>query len=67
MVGFQTRMKWGEQQRIFRKIPGLENAEFVRLGSMHRNTYLCSPKLLQDGLKLKSMPGIHFAGQITGC
>lgn len=67
MVGFQTRMKWGEQQRIFRKIPGLENVEFVRLGSMHRNTYLCSPKLLQEGLELKSLPGIHFAGQITGC
>lgn len=67
MVGFQTRMKWGEQQRIFRTIPGLENAEFLRLGSMHRNTYLCSPKLLHKGLELKSLPGIHFAGQITGC
>lgn len=67
MVGFQTRMKWGEQQRIFRKISGLENAEFVRLGSMHRNTYLCSPRLLHEGLELKSLPGIHFAGQITGC
>lgn len=67
MVGFQTRLKWGEQQRIFRKIPGLENVEFVRLGSMHRNTYICSPKLLHEGLELKSLPGIHFVGQITGC
>jgi methylenetetrahydrofolate--tRNA-(uracil-5-)-methyltransferase len=67
LVGFQTRMKWGDQKRIFRTIPGLENAEFVRFGSMHRNTYLCSPKLLKQGLELKSMPGIHFAGQITGC
>lgn len=67
MVGFQTRMKWGEQTRIFRTIPGLENAEFVRLGSMHRNTYLCSPVLLGPGMELKSLSGIHFAGQITGC
>lgn len=67
MVGFQTRMKWGEQKRIFRKIPGLENAEFVRFGSMHRNTYLCSPILLGEGLELKNFPGLHFAGQITGC
>lgn len=67
MVGFQTRMKWGEQKRIFRTIPGLENAEFVRFGSMHRNTYLCSPVLLGDGLELKNFPGLHFAGQITGC
>lgn len=67
MVGFQTRMKWGEQTRIFRTIPGLENAEFVRLGSMHRNTYLCSPVLLGSGMELKSFAGLHFAGQITGC
>lgn len=67
MVGFQTRMKWGEQQRIFRMIPGLETAEFVRLGSMHRNTYLCSPVLLREGMELKNLSGLHFAGQITGC
>lgn len=67
MVGFQTRMKWGEQKRIFRMIPGLEEAEFVRMGSMHRNTYLCSPLTLGPGLELKSRSRIHFAGQITGC
>jgi len=67
MVGFQTRMRYPEQLRIFRMIPGLETADFVRLGSMHRNTYLCSPKLLQDGLELQSLPNLHFSGQITGC
>lgn len=67
MVGFQTRMKWGEQQRVFRTIPGLERAEFVRMGSMHRNTYVCSPLVLGDAMELKSRPGIHLAGQITGC
>jgi len=67
MVGFQSRMKWGEQKRIFQMIPGLEKAEFVRFGSMHRNTYICSPVVLQTGMELKSLPGIHFAGQITGC
>ena len=67
MVGFQTRMKWGEQKRIFKKIPGLEKAEFHRMGAMHRNTYLCSPKVLDKILELKSKPGIHFAGQISGC
>lgn len=67
MVGFQTRMRYPEQSRIFRMIPGLEKAEFVRLGSMHRNTYLCSPLVLKEGLELKSQPQLHFAGQITGC
>ena len=67
MVGFQTRMKWGEQKRLFKMIPGLENAEFVRMGSMHRNTYLCSPILLKTGMELKNFPRVHFAGQITGC
>lgn len=67
MVGFQTRMKWGEQKRIFRMIPGLENAEFVRMGAMHRNTYICSPVVLQGLLQLKENPRVHFAGQITGC
>ncbi len=66
MVGFQTRLKWGEQQRVFRLIPGLENAEFVRYGVMHRNTYICSPRLLDKGLMMKSQPGLFMAGQITG-
>ena len=67
MVGFQTRMKYPEQKRIFSKIPGLEKAEFERMGSMHRNTYLCSPKVLHEGFEFKSLPGLHFAGQMTGC
>lgn len=66
LVGFQTRLKWGEQERVFRMIPGLENAEFLRFGVMHRNTYLNSPRLLQADLQLKSHPGLFFAGQITG-
>jgi methylenetetrahydrofolate--tRNA-(uracil-5-)-methyltransferase len=66
MVGFQTRMKWGEQARIFRMIPGLEKAEFVRFGVMHRNTYIHSPTLLTRNLALRSDPRIRFAGQITG-
>ncbi|MCI5071503.1 methylenetetrahydrofolate--tRNA-(uracil(54)-C(5))-methyltransferase (FADH(2)-oxidizing) TrmFO [bacterium] len=66
MVGFQTRMKWGEQKRIFKKIPGLQDAEFVRMGSLHRNTYIDSPNLLNDRLQLKSHENIYFAGQITG-
>lgn len=66
LVGFQTRMKWGEQKRIFRMIPGLEKAEFVRLGSMHRNTYLNSPNLLNKDLSLKSDTSVFIAGQITG-
>ena len=67
MVGFQTKLKYGEQTRILRMIPGLENAEFARLGGLHRNTYLDSPKLLDPLLRLKSRPDIRFAGQITGC
>jgi methylenetetrahydrofolate--tRNA-(uracil-5-)-methyltransferase len=67
MVGFQTKLKHGEQARIFRMIPGLENAEFARLGGLHRNTYLDSPRLLDSTLQLKSRPGLRFAGQITGC
>jgi methylenetetrahydrofolate--tRNA-(uracil-5-)-methyltransferase len=66
LVGCQTRMKWGEQKRVFRLIPGLENAEFVRYGVMHRNTYIHSPTLLEPTLQLRSEPGIFFAGQITG-
>lgn len=66
LVGFQTHLKWGEQKRIFSMIPGLENAEFVRFGVMHRNTYINSPEVLNDKLKLKNNPNISFAGQITG-
>jgi methylenetetrahydrofolate--tRNA-(uracil-5-)-methyltransferase len=67
IVGFQTKLKYGEQQRIFKMIPGLENAEFARLGGIHRNTFLNSPKLLDATLRLKAQPHIRFAGQITGC
>lgn len=67
MVGFQTKLKYGEQIRIFRTIPGLENAEFARLGGLHRNTYLNSPLLLDETLRLKKLPRLRFAGQITGC
>jgi methylenetetrahydrofolate--tRNA-(uracil-5-)-methyltransferase len=67
MVGFQTKLKHGEQVRIFRTIPGLEQAEFARLGGIHRNTFLDSPKLLDGTLRLKAMPRLRFAGQITGC
>jgi methylenetetrahydrofolate--tRNA-(uracil-5-)-methyltransferase len=67
MVGFQTKLKYGEQSRIFRTIPGLEKAEFARLGGMHRNTYLNSPRLLDSRLRLKAAPRLRFAGQITGC
>jgi methylenetetrahydrofolate--tRNA-(uracil-5-)-methyltransferase len=67
MVGFQTKLKYGEQARIFRMIPGLENVEFARLGGIHRNTFINSPKLLDETLRLKSMPRLRFAGQITGC
>jgi len=66
MVGFQTKLRHGEQARIFRMIPGLGGAEFARLGGLHRNTFLNSPKLLDDTLRLKAMPRLRFAGQITG-
>lgn len=67
MVGFQTKLKHAEQVRIFRTIPGLQNAEFARLGGLHRNTFLRSPELLDPTLRLKSRPNVRFAGQITGC
>jgi methylenetetrahydrofolate--tRNA-(uracil-5-)-methyltransferase len=67
MVGFQTKMKYAEQTRVFRMIPGLENAEFARLGGLHRNTFINSPRLLDSSLRLKIQPRIRFAGQITGC
>jgi len=67
MVGFQTKLKYADQVRVFRTIPGLQNAEFARLGGLHRNTFIQSPKLLDGTLRLKSRPNIRFAGQITGC
>src|SRR5215813_8411220 len=67
MVGFQTKLKHGEQVRIFRTLPGLEHAEFARLGGLHRNTFLNSPKLLDPLLRLNAMKRLRFAGQITGC
>ena len=67
MVGFQTKLKHGEQVRIFRTIPGLEKAEFARLGGIHRNSFINSPKLLDGELRLRSKPNIRFAGQLTGC
>ena len=66
MVGFQTHLKWGEQKRVFSMIPALRNAEFVRYGVMHRNTYLNSPGLLDRYYRLRSQPRIRFAGQMTG-
>lgn len=66
MVGFQTKLKWPEQERIFRLIPGLEKAKFLRFGSMHRNTYIHAPSLLRETLQLKKEERIFFAGQITG-
>lgn len=67
IVGFQTKLKHSEQVRLFRTIPGLQNAEFARLGGLHRNTFIRSPELLDETLRLKSHPNIRFAGQITGC
>jgi methylenetetrahydrofolate--tRNA-(uracil-5-)-methyltransferase len=66
LVGFQTKLKYPEQQRVFRMIPGLERAEFLRLGSIHRNTYVDAPAVLTDELELKGRPGVFLAGQITG-
>lgn len=67
MVGFQTKMKYGEQTRVLKMIPGLEDATFARLGGLHRNTFINSPKLLDSQLRMKVMPRLRFAGQITGC
>ncbi len=67
MVGFQTKLTYGEQKRVFRKIPGLENAEFARLGGLHRNTFLNSPKMCDETLRMRAQPRLRFAGQITGC
>jgi len=66
LVGFQTNLKWGEQERVFRLIPGLEHAEFVRFGQMHRNTFINSPGLLNPTMEFRTRPGLFFGGQITG-
>jgi len=66
MVGFQTKLRWGEQERIFKMIPGLEGAEFFRFGSRHRNTFINSPKVLRNTLQMRRQPNIFFAGQLTG-
>jgi methylenetetrahydrofolate--tRNA-(uracil-5-)-methyltransferase len=66
LVGFQTKLRYGEQARVFRLIPALRNAEFIRLGSIHRNTYVCGPKVLRPDLSLKGHPRVYLAGQITG-
>ncbi|MCA3247813.1 MAG: methylenetetrahydrofolate--tRNA-(uracil(54)-C(5))-methyltransferase (FADH(2)-oxidizing) TrmFO, partial [Azospirillum sp.] len=66
IVGFQTKLKYGEQSRIFRTIPGLERAEFARLGGIHRNTFINSPRVLDATLRLKARPALRFAGQVTG-
>ena len=66
LVGFQTRLKWGEQKRVFSMIPGLENAEFLRYGVMHRNTFLHSPGFLNAQYGMIGRPGLYFAGQMTG-
>jgi methylenetetrahydrofolate--tRNA-(uracil-5-)-methyltransferase len=66
LVGFQTNLKWGEQERVFRLIPGLEHADFVRFGQMHRNTYINSPRLLDSSMQFRERPDLFFAGQLTG-
>ena len=66
MVGFQTKLKYAEQVRVFQTIPGLESAKFARLGGLHRNTFINSPRLLDEQLRMKARPGLRFAGQITG-
>jgi methylenetetrahydrofolate--tRNA-(uracil-5-)-methyltransferase len=66
IVGFQTKMKYGAQSEVFKMIPGLEGAEFARLGGVHRNTFINSPRLLDEQMRLKAMPRLRFAGQITG-
>jgi methylenetetrahydrofolate--tRNA-(uracil-5-)-methyltransferase len=66
IVGFQTKLKYGSQQKALKLIPGLQNAEFLRMGSMHRNSYVCGPKVLRTDLSLKGHPKVYFAGQITG-
>jgi methylenetetrahydrofolate--tRNA-(uracil-5-)-methyltransferase len=66
LVGFQTKLTYPEQQRVFRTIPGLEQAVFVRLGSIHRNTFVCAPLVLEPTLQMKGRPGLYLAGQVSG-
>ncbi len=66
LVGFQTKLTYPEQKRIFRMIPGMENVDFIRLGSIHRNTFVCAPELLEPSLQLKNAPAIYLAGQLSG-
>jgi len=66
-VGFQTRMTWGAQTEVFRALPGMSEAKFLRLGVIHRNTYVDAPQVLDDRLALRAFPHVHLAGQITGC
>ncbi|MCW5200660.1 methylenetetrahydrofolate--tRNA-(uracil(54)-C(5))-methyltransferase (FADH(2)-oxidizing) TrmFO, partial [Desulfobulbus sp. F4] len=66
LVGFQTKLTYAEQKPVFRSIPGLEQAEFVRLGSIHRNTFICAPELLDASLQIKQRPGLFLAGQLSG-
>jgi methylenetetrahydrofolate--tRNA-(uracil-5-)-methyltransferase len=66
MVGFQTQLKWGDQKRVFQMIPGLEKAEFVRMGMIHRNTYVNAPKTLEPTFETRQRPGLFFAGQMSG-
>ena len=66
IVGFQTKMKYGAQVDVFRRIPGLQNASFARLGGIHRNTFLNAPRLIDDRLRLRARPNLRFAGQVTG-
>jgi len=66
LVGFQNHLRYGEQARVLRLIPGMEQAEFLQFGQIHRNTYICSPRVLSDSMQMREQPGIFFAGQITG-
>jgi methylenetetrahydrofolate--tRNA-(uracil-5-)-methyltransferase len=66
LVGFQNHLRYGDQARVIRLIPGLENAEFLQFGQIHRNTYICSPRVLEPTLRMRDQPNIYFAGQITG-
>jgi methylenetetrahydrofolate--tRNA-(uracil-5-)-methyltransferase len=66
LVGFQTKLKYGEQSKVFRLIPALKNVEYLRLGSIHRNTYVCGPRVLRPDLSLKGHPNVYLAGQVTG-
>ncbi len=66
LVGFQTKLKYGEQSRVFRMIPGLENAEFFRMGAVHRNTFINAPRCLDDTWQLRAHPGVYLAGQVIG-